>query len=209
MPTATVAPPAAPAVAPPTATPSEVWPEVYRLTAEQYLAMAEAELFGPDDKVELLEGLVVCKMPGGESHGGVIVALTWLLTRLCGNNHALKVQLSLPSGQKSVPEPDLAVVRGGPRSCFTSHGSAAQTDLVVEVSNSSLARDLGVKMRVYADAGIPEYWVVDMNAKAVHVHTLPQSGGYGAVAVVARSGTLPVILRGRLVGSLQISEFLP
>jgi Uma2 family endonuclease len=82
-------------------------------------------------------------------------------------------------GLRSEPEPDLAVVDGVPEDFELEHPSASQTRLVVEVSDSSLRQDLGVKLRIYAGGGIPEYWVVDLKGRRIIIHTEPEGSSYG------------------------------
>ncbi len=189
--------------------PGVTMPPVYRFTADQVMRMDAAGLFGTDKRLELLNGVIYRKPPVNPPHASALLRLARLLGRLCGNAWAVRPQVPLLLSPKSLPQPDIVIAAGSLDDYDSAHPTPAETALVVEVSDSTLRDDLGEMMRLYADAGISEYWVVDVNARVVHVHTLPQPGGYAAVAVVGPAGTLPVTLRGQAVGSLPVKEFLP
>jgi Uma2 family endonuclease len=144
---------------------------VRRFTVAEYHRMARAGIFQPDERVELLEGRVVPASPQGEPHARPIVVLNRLLIRVLGEEYEVRPQLPLTLGRYSEPEPDLAVVHAselrGPRR----HPATAR--LVVESADSTLSRDRLLKGRIYARAGIPEYWLVRVPERAVEVFREP------------------------------------
>jgi Uma2 family endonuclease len=178
-------------------------------TAEQAMRMDAAGVFDPAERIELLDGVLYRKPPVNPPHASALLKLARLIDRLCGDAWAVRPQVPLLLSPASLPQPDIVVATGRLEDYDRVHPTPAETALVVEVSDASLRADMGEMMRLYADAGIPEYWVVDVNARVVHVHTLPQPGGYASVAVVGPAGTLAVTLRGQAVGSLPVKEFLP
>ena len=126
--------------------------------------MASAGIFDEDERVELLEGVIVAMTPQSAPHARRIQWLTRFLVRTLGDEYAVRPQLPLTLGERNEPEPDLAVVRTD----ATSEDRHPQTAvLVIEVAGDSLRRDRRVKAAVYARAGIPEYWVVNLEARAV------------------------------------------
>ncbi len=143
---------------------------VHRLDVETYNQMvASGALEGLP--VELLEGIVVDMSPHSPDHAAVIEALT---AYLAGASARLRVQLPLEVLPDSEPEPDLALVAEQPLA--NQHPRTAL--IVVEVAVSSHSIDRGVKSDLYARAGIPVYWLIDVPGKAVEMRTQPGGHGY-------------------------------
>jgi Uma2 family endonuclease len=148
----------------------------HRFDAETYGRIVESGALD-DQRVELIDGWIVDMSPQSSAHAGPIA---WLTQLLAGGEAFLRVQLPLHVASDSVPEPDIALTDAAPSSDH--HPTTAL--LVVEVAVSSHALDRGRKAELYAAAGVPEYWVVDVPGASVEVHREPQSGGgYGTVAV--------------------------
>jgi Uma2 family endonuclease len=150
--------------------------EIRPLTADDAMQMVRAGILGEEERVELLDGVLTAMSPQDPPHAVVVQRLTrWLAPVMVAGTHDVRVQL--PFGvpdPTSLPEPDVAVVgRGG---AAVRHPVAAA--LIVEVAFSSHATDLGRKTELYAAAGVPEYWVVNVPHRAVHVHLDPLAGGY-------------------------------
>ncbi len=162
---------------------------IHRLDIETYDRMVETGAF-EDETVELLDGLLVEMSPQGDSHIAAIV----LLTRHFSAAQAwLMVQLPLDARPRSKPEPDLALVRDGPRPDWRSPGVAL---LVVEIAMTSHRKDRGKKLEIYAQAGMPTYWLVDIPGRAIEVRTDPGPDGYGRCAVYVPGDTVPSPVEG-------------
>lgn len=149
-----------------------------RITVDRYRQMGEAGIFKEDEHVELLSGVLVAKEPQGGGHGTIIEFLTGLLVRGVGDEHNVRVQLPLTLEQHSEPEPDFAVLPAHrPRSSLP-HPTTAL--LVIEVARTSLRIDRGIKAKLYALAGVPEYWIINLKDMVVEVHRAPdaQQGRY-------------------------------
>jgi len=146
-------------------------------------------------RVELLQGVLVEVTPQGSPHAGVVTLLTRLLAPVLQQGYDLRVQLPLAAGPADEPEPDLAVVEAGDP--WAGHPSTAA--LVVEVAHSSQRMDLGYKARLYASAGVPDYWVVDLAAQRILVHREPGDGGYAAVRVLVPGETVAPLVAPDLV----------
>ena len=184
----------------------------YRISVDQFEAMDRHDLFGPDDKLELIHGLITRKAPIKPPHAFTTSELTILLLRLCGEGWAVRCQVPLRLTEDSAPQPDVVVAIGERRDYTAVHPTPSQTALVVEVSETTLAFDLGVKLALYAAAKIPEYWVVDLAARRLHVHTLPRGGKkptYRRTMVLEADAEVPLTLRGEAFGSIRVTEFLP
>jgi Uma2 family endonuclease len=150
-------------------------PEPRRFTVEEYLSMAEAGIFKADERVQLINGEIVRMSPMGFEHGKAIALINALLT-LGLHPFGLVVTPQLPVDLRpnSMPEPDLAVY---PRDLLDRdhYPEGRELLLAVEVADSSLKFDQGVKLQLYAKAAIREYWLVNVQARTVVVHRRPDS----------------------------------
>ena len=156
------------------------------ITSAEYHAMGEAGLF-QDERVELIEGVIVRMAPRGEPHDATIERLNELLLPPLVGRARVRIQLGFAASEYSEPEPDVAVVPRDEQR--TDH--PARATLLVEVSASSLRFDRGTKAAVYARAGVPEYWVVDLVNRRVVRHRAPGRARYGKRDEIA-SGALPL-----------------
>jgi Uma2 family endonuclease len=141
------------------------------MTVQRYLGLVEAGVLGPDDRVELLEGVVVAMAPQNPPHAAGVARADAALRKAIGERAHVRPQLSLVL-QRSVPEPDLAVVPGSVDDYESSHPSTAL--LVIEVADSSLKQDRLSKAAIYAAAGIPDYWIVNLRDEVVEVMRDPE-----------------------------------
>ena len=161
-----------------------MWP----LTVEDFERMVEVGILGPNDRVELLNGQLAEMSPHSPQHSGL---LQWLGARLTlgidPDLAAVRVQLPLRLVPLSEPEPDLAIVPAGRYT--REHPTTAM--LVIEIARMSLPIDLGTKAEIYAAARIPEYWVVDILDRSVHVHTSPGRRGYGSIEPISAGDLRP------------------
>lgn len=155
-----------------------------------YHRLADAGVLGEDDHVELLEGLIVEMSPQSERHARVIQRLTALLVKALGDRFVVRPQLPLTFGD-SEPEPDLAVVRAEDAANRDEHPNRAL--LVVETSSASLEHDRTVKARIYARAGVPEYWIVNLQDACIEAYRDPDSAAarYRSVSKYGRTESAP------------------
>jgi Uma2 family endonuclease len=161
-----------------------------RFTRAEYYRMVEAGILGEDDRVELIKGEIVEMSRIGRRHNAFVGNLNQLLvTRLAGRA-IVWVQSSIALAEDTEPQPDLAVLRRGAVSYKERDAWAEDALLVIGVADSSLAYDRSTKLRLYAEAGIPEYWVVDCTAETVEVHRGPGPDSYREVNLVAGVATL-------------------
>jgi Uma2 family endonuclease len=130
-----------------------------------------------DEHIELLFGQLVEMSAIGPPHSSAVQKLTAIFVRACGDRAAVRVLNPFAALDHSEPEPDLAVVPPGDYD--TEHPSIAW--LVIEVAESSLARDRGLKQRLYAECGVPEYWIVNLVDRRIEVHVEPSAGAYSKV----------------------------
>jgi hypothetical protein len=184
---------------------------VHRLTVGQYLAMNEAGILSEDDRVELIEGVMVENMPGNPSHAAVQRYLMyWLIGVL--DRHAWLVSIKQPIVLRhSVLLPDVCVLRSRPGDYADQHPVDADVALVIEVSDLTMNTDRVVKRRVYAGAGIAQMWIVNLIDRQIEVYTDPDraAGVYRAEAVHPADGTIALTLDGAAIASCPVADLLP
>jgi Uma2 family endonuclease len=162
-------------------------------TVDEYYKMAEAGILGPDERVELIEGVIVSMPPIGPRHSFTVSRLNLLLVTRLGERMYLVVQGPVRLKRRVEPEPDFALCRvdGSRRRRYESaHPGPSDVLLVIEVAETTLQYDLGDKARMYARYGVPELWVLDKLGDRLVVHRQPTSAGYADVTVVERGATV-------------------
>lgn len=162
-----------------------------RFTIEEYERMIEAGVLPAEDRVELIEGEVVEMSPIGQPHAGTVNRLTYVFTSRLGARAVVQVQnpVSLPP-VVSVPQPDVALLRPRPDFYAKSRPLPGDVLLVIEVMETSAAYDRGVKLPLYAKAGVAEVWLIDLGAGAVEVHRRPAGNGYQESRTLEGGGTI-------------------
>lgn len=181
---------------------------LWRMSVERYHEAIRAGVLTGDDRVELLEGVLVEKMSKYPRHSFVCDALSdcILLLRLTGWYRRSEQPLTLADSE---PEPDLALVRGSRADYLTRHPGPGETGLVVEVADSTLSRDRGKKRRIYARAGIPCYWLVNLNARTLEVYTSPAGDDYEKVTILTEGESVTLELDGQACGQIALRDILP
>jgi Uma2 family endonuclease len=147
-------------------------------------------ILGEDDRVELIRGEIVEMSPIGRRHVAFIDNLNQLLVVRLAGRAIVSVQNPVVLADDSEPQPDLAIRRLRAVPYKEREAYAEDVLLLIEVADSSLAYDRSTKLRLYAEAGIPEYWVVDCTVETVEVHRGPGPDGYRDVSRVAGVATL-------------------
>lgn len=185
---------------------------IWRLSVQQYHAMIQAGILTEDDPVELLEGWLVLKMPKSPSHRMVTRLLGKALERLLPADWYVDTQEPITIVD-SEPEPDVVVVRGDTRQYHDRHPGSQDVALVVEVADTTLRRDRTLKKRLYAQAGIPIYWIVNLPERWFEVYTQPsgpiESPDYGRRQDFGPADWVPVIIENSEVGRIAVQELLP
>lgn len=176
------------------------------LTIDEYDRMARVGIFGPEERVELIAGELVRMAPIGSRHAASVANVTdWFHPRL-PRSAALRVQSPIRIPQHSEPEPDIAIVRRRIDAYVGRHPEPEDILLVIEVSDTTLRIDRNVKMPLYAAAGIPEAWLVDLPRRRILVYRQPADGIYREVMVV-RDGTLTPLAFPDL--AIRLDEIIP
>ena len=148
------------------------------LSVAEYDRMGEAGIFGPDERVELIEGELVAMAPIGSYHAGVVGGLNRRLAVQVGDRAFVWVQSPIRLDDHNEPQPDVALLHPRQDEYRNALPVPADVLLVIEVADSSLAFDRAVKANLYARAGIPEYWIVDLAGARTWVCRDPSPEGY-------------------------------
>jgi Uma2 family endonuclease len=191
--------------------PPDPWPEpLFHLTVRQYHAMIEKGVLTDNDPVELLEGILVFKMPKNPPHRIALTKLARALTPLLPPTVSLQTQEPITLGDGE-PEPDASIFLGQTEDYPDRHPGPGEVQWVIEVADTTLARDRGVKLRSYARAGLPVYWIIDLAGQAVEVYTdaKPTLSDYGKREVYDRLSSVPVTLQAEILGSIPVADLLP
>ena len=152
-------------------------PARHLISVEAFHRMGETGILGPADRVELIDGEIIDRSPIGALHAAIVDLLARHFGRSAQASAFIRCQNPLRLDGLSEPEPDIAILK--PRADFytTGHPGPADVLLVIEVADSSLAYDLGVKVPLYARHGIPEVWVIDATTRQTRVFREPVGRG--------------------------------
>jgi Uma2 family endonuclease len=185
---------------------------IWRLAVWEYHEMLQAGILKDGDPIELLEGWLVEKMTEHPPHS---LATELVHEQLNGVISAKwHVRGAHPvTTEDSEPEPDATVVRGKRRDYKNRHPAPKDIGLMVEVADSSLELDRGIKQRIYARARIPVYWIINLIDDQVEVYTDPTGPSarprYRKCKIFGRADEVPVVLDGQEVGRIAVRELLP
>lgn len=154
-----------------------VQPTRYRFSVDEYYKMAEVGILSEDDRVELIEGEIVYMAPIGVRHAQCVNNLTRIFSRLAVEA-ILQVQNPIRLDQDSQPHPDVALLRLRDYTKDQQHPGPNDVLLVIEVSDTTLLWDRREKVPLYAQAGIPEVWIVNLQQDRIEVYSQPEGGAY-------------------------------
>lgn len=169
----------APVTPPPHAPVASPFPRVKRWTVAEFHKVRSTGIWD-GQRTYLIRGVIWEQGPMNPPHAALIGIVDDALRQVFGAGFSLRSQLPLVLGHDSDPFPDVAVVQGNPRDYLTVHPATAL--LVVEVADTSMFEDQTTKAELYATAGIPEYWIVDVNDRKLYVHRDPKAIPAGGVS---------------------------
>lgn len=173
---------------------------------EEYERMVEAGIFGPEANLELIQGEIIEMTPPGPAHEASVARLHRMFAKLVSDDVLIWPQgnaIRLPHS-KSRPQPDIALLRWRDDYYVNKRPFPEDVILLIEVSDSTLKFDRGSKLELYAEAGVPEYWVVNLVENVVEVYSDPGGGKYQLVMKYKRGETLE--LPGGLEGSIAVDD---
>jgi Uma2 family endonuclease len=164
----------------------------YKFTVADYNRMGEVGIFHEDDRVELIHGEIVCMTPIGPRHSNTVTNLTEAFAGLMVAKRArVSVQNPVVIGEHSKPQPDVVLLRPGSRQSYSGREYEPRDVLLtIEVADSSLPYDRLVKLALYAEAGIPEVWIVDLTQDRIEVYRNPSAESYDSKQTFGPGQTL-------------------
>lgn len=184
--------------------------QVRLVSVQEFLDMHERGIYTADDRLELIEGWMVEKMTKKPPHIRSANLLLRLLLPLLSEEWTLNSETPVVL-ERSIPEPDFSILRG-PLDGFADRlPTAADVALVIEIADTTLASDRAYKRKLYAEAGIPEYWLVNISDRQIEVCTGPDSStsNYAQIAVFSDEESLPLVLDGQEIARLSAADILP
>jgi Uma2 family endonuclease len=188
------------------------WRALRRFTSAEYHRMLDLGIIDREEKLELLDGYLVLKMPQKPGHRTAVTCLSLQLPGRLPSGWLVMTQCPISLGLWN-PEPDGAIVRGGIADYKGRDPIATDFGIVIEVSDSSLELDRTAKGRTYARAGIPVYWIVNVEDGQIEVYTEPNPTAnppeYGSRTDYRPGDTLPIVLAGTVVGTIAVNDLLP
>jgi len=178
-----------------------------RLTSDEFFGLVAKGVLQPDDRVELLEGVVVAMSPQNPPHAAALRRADTALRRALGPDTVISVQSPIALGPHSVPEPDVAVLPGRESDYDRVHPTTAL--LVIEVADSSLVQDRVTKTRIYAAAAVPETWIINLRDDCVEVFRTPDPSTrtYRITRIAKRGERLDLV--GFADARIAVDELLP
>ena len=165
-------------------------------TVDEYYEMARVGILKPDERVELLDGEIILKEPKSVAHSWCVIRLSNLVGSWSRQAY-MGVHDPLRLNNRSEPEPDIVVIRHD--APHNRHPGPSEALLVVEVADTSIRVDRGQKRRMYARAGIFEYWIVDLTADRIEVYRDPVRSRYRSVMLLRPGDTISPIFAPDLV----------
>jgi Uma2 family endonuclease len=153
-------------------------PHRRKLSADQFEQMGRTGILGPDARVELIEGEMIEMAPIGSRHAAAVAFLSMHFTRAVGDAALVWIQNPLRLADDSEPQPDVMLLRPSADRYRSAHPRPQDVLLLVEVADTTLAFDRETKLPLYARHGVPEVWILNLDAERLEVHREPGAGGY-------------------------------
>ena len=159
-------------------------------TVHEYHRMVDAGILSEDDRVELIRGEILAMSPIGPRHSAAVLRSNQFLVKAVGDEAIVGVQGSVRLDDYDEPQPDIYLLR--PKEDFYASGHAGPSDilLIVEMADSSLEYDETIKMQLYAETGVPEYWIADIRNDRLICYSEPRKDAYHQIQILERGATV-------------------
>jgi len=182
---------------------------IWKLNIDQYHAMIAAGILDEDAQLELLEGLLITKMPKNPPHRISTKLMRAALEKLVPIGWYVDSQEPITLID-SEPEPDVMVIRGQTTDYRDRHPQAQDLEVVIEVSDATLERDRTMKQRIYASAGISVYWILNLRDRQLEVYTQPrmEESEYTHFQIFTEVESVTLTIQDLDLGSLWVKDLL-
>ena len=175
-------------------------------TVDEYYRMADAGIFAPEDRVELIEGEIIKMSPIGLRHAAAVTRATDFFTFMFRGKAVVQIQSPVRLDVHNEPVPDVALLKYRTDYYVSRHRSPGDVLLLVEVSDTTLRYDLNVKLPIYAKCGIPEVWIEDLQGDVILAFREPSGKRYRTQRTFQRGEEISPIAFPDI--SLKIAELL-
>ena len=187
-------------------------PRLHRWNCHQYEQLIQHRILDEDDPIELVDGLLLVKEPQYSPHRTAVILVAKALEQAFGEGWFVQVQSPIALDRRSMPEPDVCVVRGSPRDYAAAHPT--HPALIVEVAQSGLRLARGRKLTVYARANIADYWIVSLVDRVLEVYREPARPGpalrdwaYAAIDRLDENATVTPLAMP--ASTIRVADLLP
>jgi hypothetical protein len=178
-----------------------------RFSVSEYHKMFKTGILKPHDRVELLRGWIIKKMPPNPPHSGSVGRVNRRLARILPDDWSLRVQCPITLSD-SEPEPDSVLARGAEGTYDKRHPRAADIGVLMEVGDSTVLPDRRDKGAIYAQAKIAEFWLINVVKRKVEAYTKPRGGRYQKIKEYLETDTIPLILDGETIAHIPVRELI-
>ncbi len=182
-------------------------PKVRRLSVETYDSMIEKGILNENDNVELLNGIVIEKMPKGTKHTSTTRFITKFFYRILDENVVIQVQDPIRLNDFSEPEPDIVLAQPDENDYQKRHPSPEDILLIIEVSDSTIYFDRTDKALAYSNAGIVQYLIVNVEKNTIEDYRKPTTDGYQSKQTYETGETFSLIAFPEI--EIAVKDFLP
>lgn len=163
-----------------------------RFTIDEYMRMAEVGVLDPDDRVELIDGVIIKMAPTGRPHGGRTHRIARIFSSIVPADVEISIQSTIRLNDQTAPEPDIALLNPQASLDLENIPRAKDILLIIEVAASTLRTDRGPKALRYAQSGIPELWIFDLPDREIEVSRQPTPQGYADIRRYRPGDTLTI-----------------
>ena len=177
-----------------------------KFTVEQFHKMAESGILNEDDRVELIRGEIIEMAAIGTKHAYCVRRLDKVLQRKLGDKVIISVQNPIGLDDSSEPQPDVAILKTREDDYLSAHPQPKDVFLIIEVADSTIKYDREVKIPLYAEEGVVEVWLVDINDECVEVYQEPVNGKYQKVQTFSRGDNL--VMQAFSAVNISVNEIL-
>ena len=164
--------------------------DIRLLSVHDYHRMVEARVLAPDERVELISGQLYKMAAKGTAHSAAVTRIERVLKARLSDRVLLRFQDPIQLDDYSEPEPDIAVVKVNPLDYEEHHPTPSEVYLLIEVADTTLKRDRELKAPAYAQSGIQDYWILDVNQRQLYVFRSPTATGYANEFVLSESDVI-------------------
>lgn len=163
------------------------------INVEEYYSMAAAGILTEKDRVELIHGEILEMSPIGSKHASVVMRMNDVLKELIGKAAIINIQNPIRINDLNEPEPDVTLLKHKDDYYADRHPEPKDVEIIMEVSDSTYDYDKEIKLPLYASAGLPEYWIININKREIEIYKKPSGNGYKKMEIFNHDDEITLI----------------